>query len=103
MPYIITTSLYPSDKVPEVAKRYMDAITKYPPDDNLGTLVVPAAVKTTLDGVRTIGIIEVKKGKFEDAMTRVMAMMSMFISIQGFEYTIESYSTVEEAMKVIGM
>jgi hypothetical protein len=103
MPDIITTSLYPSDKAPEVAKRYMDAITKYPPDANLGTLVVPAAVKTTLDGVRTIGIIEVKKGKFEDAMTRVMAMMSMFMSIQGFEYTIESYATVEEAMKVIGM
>ena len=30
MPYIITTSLYPSDIAPEVAKRYLEAIQKYP-------------------------------------------------------------------------
>jgi hypothetical protein len=103
MPYLITTSLYPSDKAAEVAKRYLEAITKYPPDGNLGTLIVPAAVKTTLEGIKVIGIIEVKKGKFEDALTRSTAMMSMFLSIQGYEYTIDSYATVEEALKTIGM
>ncbi|MFO7667810.1 MAG: hypothetical protein R6V76_14405 [Desulfobacterales bacterium] len=30
-------------------------------------------------------------------------MMAMFISIQGFEYTIERYATLEEAMKTIDM
>jgi hypothetical protein len=103
MPYIITTSLYPSDKAPEVAKRYLEAIAKYPPDARLGTQIVPAAVTTTLQGIKVIGIIEVKKGKLEDVVARTAKMMAMFFSIQGFEYTIERYATVEEAMKVIGM
>jgi hypothetical protein len=103
MPYIFTTSMYPSDKVNEVAKRYLEAMAKYPPDASLGTLIVPAAVITTLQGIKTIGIMEVKKGNLEDAMARVANMMSMFFSIQGFEYTMERYATVEEAMKTIGM
>ena len=70
MPYIFTTSLYPSDKAPEVAKRYLEAIAKYPPDADLGTQLVPAAVTTTLQGIKVVGIIEVKKGKLEDAMAR---------------------------------
>ena len=103
MSYIFTTSLYPSDKTAEVAKRYLEAIVKYPPDASLGTRIVPAAVITTLQGIKTIGITEVKKGKLEDAITRVAEMMAMFHSIEGFEYTIERYATVEEAMKTIGM
>jgi hypothetical protein len=103
MSYILTTSLYPSDKGVEVAKKYIEAITKYPPDDSLGTQLVPAAVKTTLQGIKVIGIIEVKNGKFEDQMNKIQNMMAMFHSIQGFEYTVERYATVEEAMKTIGM
>jgi len=103
MSYIFTTSLYPSDKAVEVAKKYVEAITKYPPDDSLGTQLVPAAVTTTLQGIKVIGIIAVKKGKFEDQMSKIHNMMAMFHSIQGFEYTVERYATVEEAMKTIGM
>ncbi len=103
MPYIFTTSLYPSEKAVEVAKRYLEAIKRYPPDSSLGTQVVPAAVTTTLQGIKVIGITEVKKGKLEDAIGRTAKMMSMFHDIQGFEYTVERYALVEEAMKTIGM
>lgn len=103
MAYIFTTSLYPSDKAAEVAKKYIEAITKYPPDTSFITPLVPAAVKTTRQGIKTIGISEVKKGKLEDQMTRTYSMMAMFHSIQGFEYTVDCYMTVEEAMKAIGM
>jgi hypothetical protein len=103
MPYIFTTSLYPSDKATEVAKRYLEAMKKYPPDSSLGTPVVPAAVTTTLQGIKVIGITEVKKGKLEDAIGRTAKMMAMFHDIQGFEYTVERYALVEEALKTIGM
>jgi len=103
MPYIMTTSLYPSDKSTEVAKKYIEAITLYPPDSNLGVMIIPSAVKTTLDGIRTIGVIEVKKGKFEDAMSWTRNMMSLFLSVPGFEYSIDSYATVEECMALPGM
>jgi hypothetical protein len=103
MPYLVTTSLYPSDKAPEVAKRYLEALTKYPPDENLGTELVPAAVKGTHQGIDVIGISEVKKGKLEEAYLRTVNMMAMFHTIPGFEYTIETYLKVEEALAVIGM
>jgi hypothetical protein len=103
MPYIITTTLYPSDKVTDVAKMYLEAIKKYPPDESLGTTIVPAAVIATLQGIKVITIIEVKKGKLEDAQTRMANIMAMFHSIQGYEYSMETYLKVEEALGVIGM
>jgi len=60
MPYLITTSTYPSDKTAEVAEQYLEAIKKYPMDDNLETEVVPGAVKSSHQGLRVIGITEVK-------------------------------------------
>ena len=103
MPYIITTSLYPSHKGPEVAERYLEAIAKYPPDENLATEVVPAAVKAGHTGIRVIGIAEVKEGKLEEALTRASNMMVMFQSIEGFEYSTEIHYKVEEALALIGM
>ena len=103
MPYIITTSLYPSDKGPEVAEKYLEAIQKYPPDENLATQVVPAAVKATHQGIRVTGILEVKEGKLEEAYTRAANMMVMFQNIVGFEYTMEINFKVEEALSLIGM
>ena len=103
MPYIITTSIYPSDKASEVAERYLEALQKYPPDENLATQLVPAAVKSTHEGIKVVGILEVKPGKFEEAYTRTVNMMVMFHGIVGFEYTMEMYFKVEEALSLIGM
>ena len=103
MPYIITTSLYPSHKASEVAERYLEAISKYPPDDNVGTEVVPAAVKAVHEGIKVTGIVEAKEGKLEEALNRTSNMMVMFQSIEGFEYTTEIHYKVEEALTLIGM
>ena len=66
--YIITTSSYPNDKVKEVANMYVKVVTKYPPDDSLGTPVVPVAVRSTLQGIEVTTVSEIKKGKLEDAI-----------------------------------
>jgi hypothetical protein len=103
MPYLITTSLYPSEKAPEVATRYLEALTKYPPDESLGTETVPVAVKSTHQGIKGISISDVQKGKLDAAYTRAVNMMVMFQSIAGFVYTVEVYLKIEEAMSAIGM
>jgi hypothetical protein len=103
MPYLIVTSLYPSDKATEVGKKYLEAISKYPPNENLAAQLVPAAVKGTHQGIQVLGISEVKKGKLEEAYTYLVSMMAMFHSIQGFEYKVDIYLKVEEAMGIIGM
>ena len=103
MPYIITTSIYPTEKAPEVAEKYLEAIKKYPPDENLAVEVVPAAIKSTHEGVKVLGIAEVKEGKLEDALKQIVNRMVMFMSIPGYRYSTAIYYKVEEALALIGM
>jgi hypothetical protein len=103
MPYLVVTSLYPPEKAPECGERYLEALKKYPPDENLGTQVVPAAVKSTLKGTKSIGILEVKEGKLEEAFTLMVRFMSVFRGIEGFKTSIDVYYNAAEAMANIGM
>jgi len=75
MPYLITTATYPSDRAPDVAKMYLEAMA----------------------------VAEIKEGKLEEAYKRIVNLEAMFINIEGYEYTIDTYLKVEEALAVIGM
>lgn len=101
--YLVTTSTYPSDKATEVAEKYFEALQKYPIDENQVKELVPAAVKSTNQGLRVMGVLEVKDGKLEDALKRLANFMAMFQPIPGFEYTIETNFTVQDALGILGM
>ena len=103
MPYLVVTTMFPFDKAPEVGEKYLEALKKYPPDENLGIEVVPAAVKSTLEGNISLGITEVKEGKLEEAFIRMGKFMSVFRGIEGFSTSIEVYYNATEAMANIGM
>ena len=103
MAYVITTALYPSDKGPEVAKRYLEAMQKYPIDESIESPVVPAAVKGTQQGIKVMIVAEAKEGKLEEAYTRSVSRNVMFQSIPGFESSTEIHYTLTEAMTAIGM
>ena len=103
MPYLVTTSIYPSDKATEVAERYFEALQKYPIDEDQVKELVPAAVKATNQGLKVMGVLEVKEGKLDGALTRLASFMSMFQTIPGFEYTIDTNFKVEEALGILGM
>ena len=103
MPYLISTSVYPSDKATEVAEKYLEAIQKYPPDENLGTPVVPVAAKATKQGLKVIAITEVKAGKLEEVIDRSVNALTMFNDIVGFEYTLDVYMTLAEGLGSLGM
>ncbi|MGD0279580.1 MAG: hypothetical protein ABSC11_09770 [Smithella sp.] len=101
--YLITISLYPTDKVKEAANMYVKMMTKYPDDTSLMTPIVQVAVRTTLEGIRCIHVSEVKKGKFEAAHDFAVKRMTMFYDIPGYRWTIKPFLDIEEAMKTIGM
>ncbi|MBC8458405.1 MAG: hypothetical protein H8D67_10465, partial [Deltaproteobacteria bacterium] len=103
MPYIIATSVYPTDKVKEVVEKYFEALQKFPLDENLETEVVPVASKTTKKGVKTMSIGEVKEGKLEKALARAGSTVALFYDIVGFECTIDVYSTAEEGFAALGV
>ena len=100
--YIITTSVYPSDKATEVGKKYLEMLKKYPPDETLGSIIA-TAVKTTEQGIRVLTVREVKEGKLEQSLQRVGDALAMFLSIVGYEYSIDVYFSVAEALPFIGM
>ena len=102
MPYIFVTTWYPSHKVTEVVKVYLEMLKKFPEDESLGEAIIPAAVNTGCEGVKSLAVNKVKEGKLEESLTRTGTQMAMFQNVEGFEYSVEIWSTVEEAMAMIG-
>jgi hypothetical protein len=103
MPYLITRCWYPNHLVDEVAKKYMENLEKYPPDESVSKTIVPAAVSATKKGIEVISIEEVERQKLGDALEREALFMAEYRNINGFRYETKTWATVEEAMKYIGM
>jgi hypothetical protein len=103
MPYIVTRTWYPTHKTPEVAKRYLEVLEKFPPDEKLIEPVVPASIRATERGIASIGISLVKEGKLEEALSRTIETMVMYHEIEGYEYSVEVQYTAIEALAFIGM
>ena len=104
MPYLITFTNWPSDKTPEVVKKAIESNKKFTEDESLGEDLIPGnAIKSTKEGAKTITVLNVRKGKLEEAYFRAQAVGNFFaMSIEGFEYTIEVWASVEEAYSSIG-
>ena len=102
MPYIVTTAKYPSNKAAEVVERFFEMLREYPQNENLGDQVVQSAATATNEGIKSLSVMEVKDGKLEEALARSAKMMAMFNEIVGFEYSLDVWQTVEEALASIG-
>jgi hypothetical protein len=103
MAYIVSTSIYPTAKAKAVAKKYFEALQKYPVDENLSTTVLPAAVKTTKEGVNVFTVGEIKQGKLEEALKLAANRLAMFNDIDGFESSLDIYFNLEEGLATLGM
>ena len=103
MGYLITHCWYANHLADEVAKKYLETMEKYPPDESLAKTIVPAAVSATRKGIKSITIDEVERPKLGEALERGALFMAEFRNINGFRYEIRSWANLEEAMKQIGM
>lgn len=103
MVYLIVVSTYPAKQAEKIGKRYMEVFKKFPPDRSLAKPVVEAAVKATTEGIRVIGISEVRKGKYEEALDRTAKSMLEYADIDGFKFSIDTYMTLVEALDTLGM
>ena len=101
MPYIFIKTVYPTHKIDEVVKKYLEVLPKYPPDPSLGETVA-AATNATEQGIISLTVYEVKEGKFEEAMNRWMTGAAEYRNIEGLEYSIETWATAVEAFGSIG-
>ena len=103
MPYIITRCWYPHHLADEVAKKYLEVMEKNPPDESISKTIVPVAVTSSKDGLETLTIDEAERQKVGDALNRDARIMTEFRNIEGFNYEIKSWATIEEALESIGL
>ncbi|NVM00743.1 MAG: hypothetical protein HWN67_00285 [Candidatus Helarchaeota archaeon] len=102
MVLIVTTVLYPHGKAKDVGKKYIEVLKKFPPDRSLAKTVLVAA-RATKDGIKVIGISDVKKGKYKEALIRLVQSEQEYTDIEGFTYEIETYLDITEAMPIVGL
>ncbi len=102
MVLIVITSWFPHDKANDVAKKYIEVAKKYPPDPSLG-ITLTTALKVTKDGIKSLGVADVVKGKVEDYVALATKSQQEYAGIEGFRYEVEMYMDVIEALAVVGM
>ena len=103
MPYLVSFVKYPSHIASKVAKKYLELLQKFPPDNSLGENIIPSAVKVTDEGIRILGVTRINKGKFDEAWKLAIEQRAFFLDVEGYESSIEVWATVEEALASLGM
>ena len=101
MPYIVTTTCFPSRNAKQVADRYLAALKQHPPDESIGTALSPAVIATH-EGNKSIQLFEVKPGKLEEAFFRAMKIMTIVREAEGLTYSVTVQLNGDEAMTLAG-
>ena len=102
MPYIISHAYYPPTQAEKVGKRYLDTFKKLPLISSIKR-VIPAAVTSSEKGIEVMMVDEVKTESQGEAINYLAKFLIEFRDIEGFRYSIHSWSTLNEAMGYIGM
>lgn len=101
MPYIVAKSQWPTNKTTEVVNKAFEIASKFPQDPNSES-IISNCVKASDDGIVNLNIVEVKKGKFDEALMRSYQYWAEYHIIEGFNCSIEVWMTQIEAFSAIG-
>ncbi|MFX1346562.1 MAG: hypothetical protein ACFFBC_15625 [Promethearchaeota archaeon] len=103
MPFFFLTAYYPTHLIPDVVRAWYGGRKKFPPSDFPGEVCVEVASKATQKGIETVSVYKSTTEKTGDALVWLMKSVVVYQAIKGFEYAIETYSTMEESLESIGM
>ena len=101
MPLIMVTTWYPPDKAIEVAKKFLEVLQKFPQESFEKSWL--AGVKSDEDGVKTVTLTEIERGKLEEAMILTARREAEYIGIEGYGFKMETLMTFEDALPIIGL
>ena len=103
MVLILGTTRFPVSKAKEVSKRYIEVAKEFPPDRSLGKEILRLAARITGNEIESIGLSEVKEGKYEEFFNRSMKLQLMFADIEGIKFKNEIYLSGVAAFPMIGL
>ena len=103
MVLIMGTIWYPHGQSSAVAQRYIEVFKKYPPDPSMAETLA-LGVTSEKDGLKVVGINNIVKGKYEQALAeQYQFQRDMASGIEGYRYKIETLMDITEAMGTLGM
>jgi hypothetical protein len=102
MPILFHERRYPLHKNKEVIAAWLRAMEKYPQPEGAFTTLVDNAVNSDLHGIKLFSAYLVTHEKHGVTLDYWVRFMTEYFDIKGFTYEFSTWSTVEEALKVIG-
>ncbi len=101
MVQIVVKTWYPPNKAMEITKSYMETLKKIPYEsfEKHGT----HAYRASKHGIEGISIVEVDKGKLEEAMVLVAKREFEISKVDGYRYQIDTMFSLEEALAMAGL
>lgn len=105
MPHIVIFAKFPSHLTTTVVEKMLEANKKnlFPGDESIQENVVQSAGTFSEDGIRVLSVTLVKEGKLEEALNSVRKEQAYYSEIEGFESSIEVWSTLQEGLQAFGM
>ena len=106
MVYIIVKAWYPTHIGVEIGKKYLEVLKKYPPSKAPGKAIIPVAVSSNKNGIKVMSVTEVADDDaqtFADAYTWVSNSLVEYMNIEGFEYKIRVWGSLQASMEGIGL
>ncbi len=103
MVLIMSITRFPVSKAKEVSERFIEVAKKYPPDRSLEKVIVRLAARIIDDEIESIGITEVKEGKYEEVIKRATEQQLLYRDIEGMKFRVETFFSGVEAMPMIGL
>lgn len=100
---IMITTWIPQGKEKEAGRKYIDVINQLP-SKSFEKAILPLGVTSTKKGTKTISLIKVEEGSYEQALNLVTKRMLNLSELEGrITYEIETLMSGEEAMSIIGL
>jgi hypothetical protein len=99
----LSTTRFPISKAKEVSKRYIEVMKEFPPDRSLEKVILQLAARVTGNEIESIGLSEVKEGKYEEVLKRSMKLQLRFADIEGIYFKNEIFLSGVAAFPMVGL
>ncbi len=98
---IMLTTWYPPHKATQAAKKFLEVMKKFPQQSFEKKWL--GGVKSDEDGIKSVWLTEVEKGKLEEAFNLTAKREAEYLGIEGYKFKVETLMTFEDAMPLIGL
>ena len=101
MPLTMVTTWVPFNKADEAAKKFLEVMEKYPQESFEKSWL--AGIKSDEDGIKTVTLTEIEKGKLEEALILTAKREAEYIDIEGYGFKMETLMAFEDALPIVGL